>query len=78
MTPASTPDDTDPVGAWLRTGSRLRADYPAHHIWVDARRASPRFIAAAIRLGTHPHTVVTDNPGELRAALAAGHAGRSV
>jgi hypothetical protein len=49
--------------------SALHADFPAFRIWRETMRDRVRYIARSPRLDLHPHTVVTADPGELRAAL---------
>jgi hypothetical protein len=44
----------------------LRADFPGHEIWREENGGQFRYIAR----GRHPHTVVTADLGELRAALS--------
>jgi hypothetical protein len=44
----------------------LRADFPGHEIWREDDDGQIRYIAR----GRHPHTVVTADLGELRAALS--------
>ena len=44
----------------------LRADFPSHEIWREDDGGQVRYVAR----GQHPHTVVTADLGELRAALS--------
>jgi len=68
-TPASTLPLPDPLPA-------LQADFPAFRIWRETIYGRVRYIAHSPHLGLHPHTVITADPDELRAALAPSpHAG---
>lgn len=49
----------------------LRADFPGFRIREEATADRNRYVARRLNPGTRPHTVVTDNLTELRAALAA-------
>jgi hypothetical protein len=51
----------------------VQQDFPQHRIWreIIGDRA-PRYVARARTLDTHPHTVITGDLGELRAALGGG------
>ena len=53
---------------------RLRADFPHFRIWRENTGSGPRYVARSQRAGLHPHTVVTADPAELRAALGAAPA----
>lgn len=53
------------------TLSALRAEFPEFRIWLEQLSGHNRFIARRQRPGTGLHTVVTSDPAELRAALAA-------
>ncbi len=48
---------------------RLRADFPEFWIWRENTGSGVRFVARSQRAGLNPHTVVTADPAELRAAL---------
>jgi hypothetical protein len=48
---------------------RLRADFPEFWIWRENTGSGVRFVARSQRAGLNPHTVVTADPVELRAAL---------
>jgi hypothetical protein len=48
---------------------RLRADFPQFWIWRENTGSGVRFVARSQRAGLNPHTVVTADPAELRAAL---------
>jgi hypothetical protein len=70
--------DTGTTGGSESTGSRhrelarLAAEYPAFRFWCQTFSDRTLYTAQSTSLGTRPHTVVTDNLAELRAALAAG------
>jgi hypothetical protein len=55
-----------------KTTAELAPDLAAlYQVRIDDHDpARPRYIATARTLGTHPHTVVTADPAELRSALA--------
>lgn len=55
------------------TLAALRAEFPGFHIWIEAAGSSYRFAARRQRPGTGLHTVITADPAELRATLAAAH-----
>jgi len=48
----------------------LRASFPQFHIWRETVGERRRYVARRLAPGTHPHTVVTPYPAELRTALA--------
>jgi hypothetical protein len=48
---------------------RLRADFPEFWIWPESTGSGVRFVARSQRPGLNPHTVVTADLAELRAAL---------
>jgi hypothetical protein len=48
----------------------LRASFPQFRIWRETIGERRRYVARRLAPGTHPHTVVTPDPAELRAALA--------
>lgn len=50
----------------------LRAQFPSHRISTESITGRIRYVARRRREGTNPHTVVTPDLGELRAALQAG------
>ncbi len=52
----------------------LRADFPQFWIWREHTGSGVRYVARSQRAGLNPHTVVTADPAELRAAL--GEPGR--
>jgi hypothetical protein len=47
----------------------LQQEFPAFRIWRETMRDRVRYIARSPHLGLNPHTVVTADPSELRAAL---------
>lgn len=52
----------------------LRADFPDHRIGTETIVDRIRYVARSHRDEVHPHTVVTPDLDELRAALEAGRA----
>ena len=48
----------------------LQHDFPAYRIWREALGDHVRLVAVSRRPGASPHTVVTADVAELRAALA--------
>jgi hypothetical protein len=48
----------------------LQADFPAFEIWREETGYGTMYVARGRTLGVHPHTVVTADPGSIRAALA--------
>jgi hypothetical protein len=53
----------------------LRAEFPGHRIGTETIVDRLRYVARSQRDGAHPHTVITRDLGELRAALEAGRTG---
>ena len=51
--------------------ARLHAEFPGYRIWHEITGTRARSVAVRRYHGTTPHTVVTADPAELRAALAA-------
>jgi hypothetical protein len=49
----------------------LQRDFPAYDIWRETTLAGSRYIARRRDPNQHPHTLITKDPEELRAALAA-------
>jgi hypothetical protein len=47
----------------------LRAEFPDYQLTVEFRRDGHRYISRSRRLGQNPHTVITDDPDELRDIL---------
>jgi hypothetical protein len=68
--PAPSPGDPSAVAADL---ARLHAEFPGYRIWHEITGTRARLVAVRRYHGTSPHTVVTADPAELRAALAASH-----
>ncbi len=52
------------------TLAALRREFPGYQVWLEPSRGRYRFVAVRLHPGTGPHTVITDDPTELRAALA--------
>ena len=51
----------------------VQQDFPQHRIWREIiGDRTPRYVARARTLDAHPHTVITGDIGELRAALGGG------
>ncbi len=48
----------------------LQEDFPEYRIWQEAMGDHVRLVAVCRTPGGSPHTVVTSDPAELRAALA--------
>jgi hypothetical protein len=65
---ASLPGDPSVVAADL---AGLHAEFPGYRIWQEITGDRARLVAVRRHHGTSPHTVVTADPAELRAALAA-------
>ena len=65
---ASLPGDPSTVAADL---ARLHAEFPGYRIWHETTGNRARLVAVRRYHGASPHTVVTADPAELRAALAA-------
>jgi hypothetical protein len=53
------------------TLAALRAEFPGFRVWAEPAGGRYRFVARRRHPGTGLHTVVTGDPAELRAALAA-------
>jgi len=53
-----------------RTLTALRQEFPGYQIGLEPAHGRYRFVARRLHPGTGPHTVITDDPAELRAALA--------
>ena len=47
----------------------LQEEFPCFRIWPERTCNRVRYVARSLHLGLNPHTVVTDDIGELRAAL---------
>ena len=52
--------------------AQLQAGFPQFAIWRETGSSRPRYIARSLQPGTHPHTLVTSDLGELRTELNAG------
>ena len=52
-----------------RTLAALRQEFPGYQIGLEPAHDHYRFVARRLHPGTGPHTVITDDPAELRAAL---------
>lgn len=55
----------------------LRLEFPGHLIGEESMLGRVRYVARRRKEGTQPHTVVTPDLGELRAALEAGRTPRT-
>jgi hypothetical protein len=51
------------------TLAALRQEFPGYRIGLEPAYGRYRFIARRLHPGTRPHTVITSDPAELRAAL---------
>jgi hypothetical protein len=60
--PMNTPPDA--------TLAALRQEFPGYRVWLEPAHDRYRFVARRLHPGTGPHTVITSDPAELRAALA--------
>jgi hypothetical protein len=65
LVPDHDPDNNEEL-AGLRTG------FPQFRIWREISCDRTRYIARSLQPGTRPHTIVTADPRELRAALDIG------
>jgi len=63
--PPAPDDDADPE----QELDRLRTAFPQFLIGREFIGGRPRYVARRLTLGTRPHTVITADPAELRAAL---------
>lgn len=52
------------------TLAALQTDFPAFSITRETTLNRPRYIARSLHLTQRPHTLITADPAELRAALA--------
>jgi anti-sigma regulatory factor (Ser/Thr protein kinase) len=70
MSPATAPE-TPANGIHLSPDilPALRQQFPAYRIWREDTCGRARYVAQRARPGLHPHTVVTEDPAELRTAL---------
>lgn len=70
-TPLTSTDLTRPRGPdALAVLAQLREDFPQFSICREIGPERIRYVARRRQPGTHPHTLVTANPAELRAALS--------
>ncbi len=53
------------------TLTALRAEFPRFRIWIEPAPSGYRFAARRQRPGSGLHTVITNDPAELRTTLAA-------
>ncbi len=60
---------TDATPAEATGLTPLREEFPGFRIWREITGERVRYVARRTRAGLNPHTVVTDNAAELRAAL---------
>lgn len=68
-----TPTDTTTQPEALAELTRLRAEFPGHWIGTETIPGrGVRYLARARQHDAQPHTVITPDLSELRAALAAG------
>jgi hypothetical protein len=51
------------------TLAALRQEFPGYRVWLEPAYGRYRFVARRLHPGTRPHTVITSDPAELRAAL---------
>lgn len=47
----------------------MRAEFPCFRIWREETCDRARYVARSLHPGMNPHTVVTDDTGEIRATL---------
>jgi hypothetical protein len=64
-----TPPPAAGDGTSRRQLAALRAEFPCFRIWPEQTCDRARFVARSLHLELNPHTVVTDDMAELRAAL---------
>lgn len=62
MHPTPTPCEPDELAG-------LREQFPGFRIWREITGERVRYVARRLRVGLNPHTVVTADKAELRAAL---------
>jgi hypothetical protein len=58
----------------VATLAALQDDFPLFRIWLEPTYTQIRFVACRRNLGPGLHTVITKDPAELRATLAAAGA----
>jgi hypothetical protein len=56
-----------------RTLAALRREFPGYRVWLEPVHGHYRFVAQRRNPGSGPHTVITSDPAELRAALTTPH-----
>ncbi len=61
--------DADELHASQQELADLQEDFPGYRIWQEAMGDRIRLVAVRRRPGTSPHTLVTTDMAELRAAL---------
>jgi hypothetical protein len=61
------PGDTSPAAV-----KALRQEFPGFRIWRELMVGQVQYLACRLQPGTHPHTVISPDPGKLRDALKAG------
>jgi threonine dehydrogenase-like Zn-dependent dehydrogenase len=76
-TATSPPDSLNSISipGYVFTWFALAAEFRQYLVLVVGTGPRPRYIAVALALGTHPHTVITADPDEMRRELAAGTGG---
>jgi hypothetical protein len=52
------------------TLATLQEEFPAFRITLEPTAAGHRYIARSLHLNRNPHTLVTHDPAEMRAALS--------
>ena len=70
--PVNTPDDHREDSQALTPAhvlTALQAEFPQFRIWRENVYGRRRYVARSERLSLNPHTVITSDPDELRAAL---------
>jgi hypothetical protein len=69
--PALAISQTSAGDSLARELATMQAAFPQFRIWREDAFDRARFVARSLRTGLSPHTVVTDDLSELRAALQA-------
>jgi hypothetical protein len=64
------PDDGEAAPASRDQLAALCEDFPQYRIWRENVYGRHRYVARSQHLSVNPHTVITDDPDELRAALS--------
>ncbi len=62
------PDDSQAAAA-AQVLTALQDEFPQFRIWRESIHGRHRYVACSQHLDLNPHTVITDDPEELRAAL---------